>query len=495
MTGTTIASTSSNSNTEPSPTESITNPTASSSTSSSPVLIDNHHHTLLSDDDDDEMTSSDDDINNNYEDPLLQSPTKQEDESEPNGNNTTTTPATTTTIASATPMSMIIPMVLDRYSKCFVNGIQQIQNSKAPSLLRNASQECMTWYVAFMASPHHHDKILKFLQYTFYMMSQVVLLVNSSTSPQYSQQQPSNHVASSWWNKLYQEFTWARYILRILQLPIAMDAAIHQSWTIAATPSDNNDGAVETNQRQKLYNVLGRILTYSMVLYYPTELMAYLLWMKPKIAPPSTVVTEVPKSALLPPPSSSSTTTLVCRDNQNGYMISQYIYNFYTTLKRDPKNIHHHNTSSKSSSWLSLFTPSMRCPPPETWSYVSCRCWLIYVITELIQSYVQYKELLLLQSTKKTTASEYRNSQQQIVLQTLRNLLFLIPCTTWSMSQWDTQPIVPLRTVNTLLWFESILSLYQAMIVHRNKHPTPPQEQAPVEPNSTVDDHNTTETI
>jgi hypothetical protein len=47
------------------------------------------------------------------------------------------------------------------------------------------------------------------------------------------------------------------------------------------------------------------------------------------------------------------------------------------------------------------------------------------------------------------------------------------------MSQWDTRPIVPLRTVNTLLWLESIVSLYQAIIlvVQQQHNPPPPQQQ------------------
>ena len=425
---------------------------------------------------------------------------------------------TTTTAAAASPWT-IIKMILEGYPTWFVNQFRNYQNSKRSSSSSVSSsfrfgpyQDLLKFYIQFIASPSNQDKILKLLQYTFYIMSQA-LLVYSHHQKRTSSPLSLHTLHQQWLEKLYNEFTWTRYILRILQLPVAMDAAIHQSWTLTAqnvsvdSSSTRNDNSIVVSQRQKIYNLLGRLLTFSMVLYYPTELMAYLLWMKPKISSATTiaeVLKSLPSSTTTTTTATTTTTTLVC-DHPHGYIVSS-IYNFYTTL-RDPtrhNNSYTFSTKSSSSSWLrkllsSVITPSIRCPAPETWSYLSCRCWLIYVITELIQSYIQYQELLLVSSPSSNHSTtpcttEYRHEQQQqIVLQTLRNLLFVIPCTTWSMPKWDTQPIVSLRTVNTLLWFESIVSIYQAIVVQRNKNRNK-QEPLVTEPDITKDDNTTTET-
>ena len=486
---------------------------SSSSTSSSPVLVDHPsspHDTLLmsspvddddhhDDDDDGEMTSTSEDDQPHHHDPLL----PEVEQSKPPECSSTMASITTT----ATTTSKILQMILERYQKWLIKGWKQIRHSKLSSISSSSSipyNEWLQFYCQFISSPSHQDKILKFLQYTFYMIGQVVLLHSRRPSP-------PNHppTVAPWLEQLYHALTWTRYVLRILQFPVAIDAALHQSWTRSAIPNvSSSDGGSDSSstsssgrsgcstgshknnsvaKRQQIYNVLGRILTYSMVLYYPTELMAYLLWMKPKASTSaSAAVTEIPLKSLQP----SMTTTLVCDSHQQyGYMIS-FISNVYTTL-RDPKIRDKNNASSSSSSFLlsklfsSFVVPSMTCPSPETWSYLSCRCWLIYVITELIQSYIQYKELLLSftqPSNPTTDSSEYRNAQQQqqqqqqIVLQTVRNVLFLIPCATWSMPKWDTQPIVPSRTVNTLLWFESIVSLYQAILIQQQNKNRPPQQ-------------------
>ena len=484
---------------------------SSSSTSSSPILVDHPsppRDTLLmsspvddDDDDDDEMTSSEDD--HQHHDPLL----PEVGQSKPPECSSTMASITATT----TTTSKILQMILARYQKWLITGWKQIRHSKLSSI-SIPYNEWLQFYCQFISSPSHQDKILKFLQYTLYMIGQVVVVVHSSRPS------PPNHppTVAPWLEQLYQELTWTRYVLRILQFPVAIDAALHQSWTLSAIPNvSSSDGGSDSSsgcstgshksntvaKRQQIYNVLGRILTYSMVLYYPTELMAYLLWMKPKASTStSAAVTEIPLKSLQP----SMTTTLVCDSHQQyGYMIS-FISNVYTTL-RDPKIRDKNNASSSSSSFLlsklfsSFVVPSMTCPSPETWSYLSCRCWLIYVITELIQSYIQYKELLLSftqPSNPTTDSSEYRNAQQQqqqqqIVLQTVRNVLFLIPCATWSMPKWDTQPIVPSRTVNTLLWFESIVSLYQAILIQQQNKNRPPQqslEQSTVASEGTMDE-------
>ena len=471
-------------------------PAESSSTSSSPVMVDNNssnnnnmsnESTLLLSDDGDLISSDEDDplLVLSSSPPPQPSVLWQENVSEKKISNEAATE--TTTPSSEKTVFTILKKMLEQYQTWFAAERYRILNaqpmsssssfSSSSSLLFGKYKDVLSFYVKFIASPSNQDKILKFLQYTFYMVSQ--MLMQMHVHKQKRNQPPYSHAVTTqgarhhqqWLEKLYHEFTWARYILRILQWPVAMDAVLHQSWTLQAktTTSVNggsHDGDDHSTQRQKMYNWFGRVLTYSMVFYYPTELMAYLLWMKPPKASDS----ELPKS--LPPmtTTTTTTTTLVC-DNSRGYRVS-YLYNCDAAL-RDPQHPDSWSGSSTKFSFLSRWLSSWLAPsigglPPETWSYVSCRCWLIYVITELIQSYVQYKELVQLPHPTSSSII-HRNEKQQILLQSLRNLLFVIPCTTWSMPKWDTHPIVSLRTVNTLLWLESIVSLYQAIVVQRNK--------------------------
>ena len=394
-----------------------------------------------------------------------------------NVNESTNPTVATTTASRLSPSSILRQWYRTWFHDGRQNHHQQQHHTSTTTTTMNAvGRQChdaLTSYVQFMtSSPSHPDKILKFLQYTFYMVSQALIWHDQRQRPR---QLARPHIAQ-WLDKLYQEFTWARYILRIVQFPVALDAAWHQSWTLTAAPGNDDDPLTLLlpsrhchRRRQSIYNVLGRILTYSMVVYYPTELMAYLLWMKPKAPPDETRAMSEVTTTLVPTSSSLTTTTLHHhhhhhpQQSPHGSIVS-LLYHVVTTW-RDTL------PPSSSSSGRRSF------PRPETWSYLSCRCWLIYIVTELIQSYVQYQELT---TTTTTTAlptlvdpSKQQQQRRHILLQSLRNLLFLLPCTAWSMSKWDSQPILSSRTVNTLLWFESIVSLYQAVQQQRTTTTSP----------------------
>ena len=460
---------------------------SSSSTCSSPVLVSGVPADSASEDDADLASSSpspplteeppvdndNDDINDDDDDTTEKTKTKQS----VNVNESTNPTVATTTASRLSPSSILLQWYRTWFHDWRQNHHHHHHTSTTTTTMNAVGRQChdaLTFYVQFMTlSPSHPDKILKFLQYTFYMVSQA--LIWHDHRPQRQQARP-NIATAQWLDKLYQEFTWARYILRIVQFPVALDAAWHQSWTLTAAPGNDDDPLTLLlpsrhchRRRQSIYNVLGRILTYSMVVYYPTELMAYLLWMKPKAPPNETTTMSELTTTLVPSSSSSSLTTTTlhhhCHPQQSPHgSIVSLLYHVVTTW-RDTL------PPSSSSSGRRSF------PRPETWSYLSCRCWLIYIVTELIQSYVQYQELT---TTTTTTAlptlvdpSKQQQQRRHILLQSLRNLLFLLPCTAWSMSKWDSQPILSSRTVNTLLWFESIVSLYQAVQQQRTTTTSP----------------------
>jgi hypothetical protein len=125
----------------------------------------------------------------------------------------------------------------------------------------------------------------------------------------------------------------------------------------------------------------------------------------------------------------------------------------------------------------------------ETWSYVSCRFWLTYIVTEIAQCSMRWIELqnLLLQeqqkqpaddkekqepyksqssstrSTISTYIQELESEKTNVQLQLVRDVLFFFPCLHWSLPKWDTDPWLPISTVNGLMWIESIVSMIQAI--------------------------------
>ena len=53
--------------------------------------------------------------------------------------------------------------------------------------------------------------------------------------------------------------------------------------------------------------------------------------------------------------------------------------------------------------------------------------------------------------------------QQNLRLQILRDLLFTLPAIHWSLPNWDTNPWLSEPIVNTLMWLESVVCMYQGV--------------------------------
>mmetsp|Transcript_7756 Transcript_7756/g.10173 ORF Transcript_7756/g.10173 Transcript_7756/m.10173 type:complete len:307 (-) Transcript_7756:270-1190(-) len=110
------------------------------------------------------------------------------------------------------------------------------------------------------------------------------------------------------------------------------------------------------------------------------------------------------------------------------------------------------------------------------WSAWSCRGWGAYVVAEIVQNILQWREALQQQSEEKedeiidnTALANVPNSEtlavlQQIKLQFARNVLFLLPLIQYSLPNWDTDPWLPADFVNFIFWLESVVCLYQASV-------------------------------
>jgi hypothetical protein len=290
-------------------------------------------------------------------------------------------------------------------------------------------QQSLAYYVRFTASAAHQDKLLKFLQWSLWIWGTLLQQQNASSSFRSSQQSLRSLALSRWVLKLYGEVSMARYVTRLLGFPHAVEAVVNASWTSASPTSSTSTSTDTQNMLNTVYSAIGKVLSWSMVGYHPTELAAYVLWMKP---------------------ASSTATAIERREYECRYR------------RR------------------SLF-PQISSWSAETWSYVSCRFWLAYVLAELLQCVVQgcelrsllqeqqcqtSKEMEILEDTSDDDHTKQAQLQRQlhnVTLQGLRNALFLVPCIQWSLPHWDTRPWLPVSTVNTLMWLESIVCLYQAL--------------------------------
>jgi hypothetical protein len=212
---------------------------------------------------------------------------------------------------------------------------------------------------------------------------------------------PSRSQFRSILRKYYLDIGYVRFGTRLLGLPSAIEAVLSGSW--AVTNTQNHPG---------LHRQLGRILATSMLGYYPLEHTAYALWMMP------------PNS------------TLAYKHQVN-------------------------RTAERLSAW-------------------SCRFWLLYIVAETTQCALQWKELrkeqqeLLQQKVDgdydsddneriKLRAAALQNAVTNTQLQLSRNALFFLPCIHWALPNWDRDPWLPERFVNSLMWTESVISLYQSV--------------------------------
>ena len=104
-------------------------------------------------------------------------------------------------------------------------------------------------YCRYASSASNQDKLLKVLQYSLLMIARFWLQKRGRRSGALT--------------KLSGEINWARYILRFLGLPAALEAARSGSWAKSS--------------------VLGKAMAWSMILYYPLEYAAYLRWQAPGV--------------------------------------------------------------------------------------------------------------------------------------------------------------------------------------------------------------------
>ena len=305
-------------------------------------------------------------------------------------------------------------------------------NKKGAQLLVAVLDKFLRDYTQFMTSGLNQDRSLKLLQYTLWMVSYGV----SKTTTTTESSSPASTIIRESLRKLFNELSFTRYVLRFLGLPAALEATRSGSWSMTSP------------KNPRWHKILGQIMAWSMIGYYPLEHGAYLQWQTPKLLP-----------LLL-----------------GGA--------FDWKRRRSGGDVDGPTSSSvrlagKLSAW-------------------SCRFWLIYTVTEIIQCVWKLREetnnLRLLEDKKKnddhdvsdgddcaitttttttssssivsappagaaTTMATIRNLRLQIV----RDVLFTLPAIHWSLPNWDIDPLLSDLQCNSLMWCESIACMYQSI--------------------------------
>lgn len=262
-------------------------------------------------------------------------------------------------------------------------------NNRASSALR-LIKKFLSSYVKFTSCPYRQDSILKTIQYSLWLLSKFYR--NSKTKQALL--------------TLQGEISWTRYLLRFFGFPAAIDAVdLKSSWATGNTS-----------------NKLGRVMSWTMVGYYPLEHLSYLFYKAPAIR-------WLP--IVSPAPAQRSDGNASC-PNRGRYTSAQL--------------------ASKASAW-------------------SCRFWLAWIVLDIVRNTLELRATQQKDTKQEDCAkdkSEILQEDNTITFTTkhmriLRDVLYVLPAITWSLPKWDTDPLLSGDTVNGLCWLESVLGLYQGI--------------------------------
>jgi hypothetical protein len=229
-------------------------------------------------------------------------------------------------------------------------------------------------YNKFIASGANQDKGLKLLQWTLWLFSRI-----------YPSKKESLQKSSL-------DISFARYILRFYGFPSTMEAVRNGTWE---------------DPQSYLGRLLGKLMAWSMLGYYPLEHVAYVRWTSPKLLPYSSL---------------------------NANRLSAYSCRF----------------------WLLYLLAELAQGTIRLRRMYNSR-------KELKAAAASEKD----DDNKLATLEDSIRNQQ---LQMARSALFTFPCIHWALPKWDTDPWLSEDTCNGLMWIEAVVSMYQAVRGYRLTH-------------------------
>ncbi len=306
--------------------------------------------------------------------------------------------------------------IVDSSKKNDISVTKNEQKEKTCSTLNDGAfsalrllKSFLSNYVKFVQSPYRQDSILKTVQYSLWLLSKFYR--NSKTKKALL--------------NLQGEISWARYLLRFFGFPAAIDAVdLKSSWAAGNTS-----------------NRLGRVMSWTMIGYYPLEHLSYLFYKAP----------EIPWLPILSP-------TLAQNSDGNASC---------------PNSAHYSSAqlASKASAW-------------------SCRFWLAWIVLDIVRCTMELRATQQktmgspsIPSDDSTSVDCSKDKAETLQhdgggssgtinfttkhIRILRDALYVLPAVTWSLPKWDTDPLLSGSTVNGLCWLESVLGLYQGVDDYR----------------------------
>mmetsp|Transcript_16805 Transcript_16805/g.26218 ORF Transcript_16805/g.26218 Transcript_16805/m.26218 type:complete len:271 (+) Transcript_16805:262-1074(+) len=124
----------------------------------------------------------------------------------------------------------------------------------------------------------------------------------------------------------------------------------------------------------------------------------------------------------------------------------------------------------------------------EKFSAYSCRAWALYVVADIVSSFLKIRELCkrdedirkqlaslkiseeYSKSDGKVQMKEWENELEQLErkkylqrLQLWRNAFYFLPLVNWSLPNWETDPWLPENLRNGLMLAESIICIWQSI--------------------------------
>ena len=249
-------------------------------------------------------------------------------------------------------------------------------------------------YTNFMGPGIHQDRGLKLLQWTLWMLSYAY---NDRT------------VLRDAFKKLYNELSFARYVIRLLQLPPAMEAARNGSWSASS------------DTHKSIHKWLGQIMAWSMIGYYPLEHGAYVQWQAPRLFFPKTGG---------PNRLAEKLSAWSCRF-WLAYIVAEFLQ-CWLKLREETQKLQA-MVHQKKSSHTDHDDEDDDDEDDDT------------------------KENQQILTTPNLAA------MRSLRLQMMRDALFAIPALQWALPNWDTDPWLPTPFIHTLMWLESVVCMYQSV--------------------------------
>lgn len=251
----------------------------------------------------------------------------------------------------------------------------------------------LRWYMKFlMASPTHQDRILKLLQYTAGFISSVVLAKHGAKATT-----PMQNTL----NKFYENVLWTRYVTRLLEWPLGLEAVLTGSWKVSLEPlataatRDIVASSKTLDFRNSLLRNLSHITSYSIMFYYPMEYISYVMWALPGV-----------------------------------------------DIKLAPQR-------AETGAW---------------WSRTSIKCYVAYLFAEITQCWVQLRHMEDDEDDSEEGRKVKDKKKRHLQMQIARDVMMILPGFNWSLPA-DTKGTLwrnP-KLLSTLLCAEAVLTMYQTV--------------------------------